>query len=52
MVGRYIDTIINVEKEPEHDQDVIIEEDVWVGVNVTMLKGVTINQDNFFQSEL
>lgn len=26
------------------DQDVIIEPDVWIGINVTILKGVTIGR--------
>ena len=30
------------EKLPENDQDVIIEDDVWIGANVTILKGVCI----------
>ena len=35
-------SISDNEKLPENDQDVIIENDVWVGANVTILKGVTI----------
>ena len=30
------------EKQPENDEEVIIEDDVWCGANVTILKGVTI----------
>ena len=30
------------EKLPENDQDVIICDDVWIGANVTVLKGVNI----------
>ena len=30
------------EKLPENDAPVIIEDDVWCGANVTILKGVTI----------
>ena len=42
VIGAYM---INVtEKLPENDIDVIIEEDVWVGCNVTILKGVTIGR--------
>ena len=29
---------------PENDQDVTIEDGVWVGCNVTILKGVTIGR--------
>lgn len=32
------------EKEPENDASVIIEDDVWIGANVTILKGVTIGR--------
>lgn len=32
------------EKLPENDADVIIEEDVWAGANVVILKGVTIGR--------
>ena len=31
------------EKLPENDQDVVIEDDVWIGANATILKGVTIH---------
>lgn len=40
-------TMISVgdsEKLPENDQDVVIEDDVWIGANVTILKGVTIHK--------
>ncbi len=30
------------EKLPENDQDVVIEEDVWIGANSIILKGVTV----------
>ena len=39
-------TMISVrddEKLPENDQDVVIENDVWIGATVTILKGVTIH---------
>lgn len=44
IVGRFLDTITDEEKIPENDKDVIIEEDVWCGANVTILKGVTIGR--------
>lgn len=44
MVGRFLDTIHDEDKIPENDKDVIIEEDVWCGANVTILKGVTIGR--------
>ena len=33
-----------VEKEPENDLDVVIEDDVWIGMGVIILKGVTIGK--------
>lgn len=32
------------EKLPENDKDIIIENDVWVGANVIILKGVTVGR--------
>lgn len=44
MVGRFIDTIKDEEKEAWYDSDVEIESDVWIGCNVTILKGVKIGR--------
>lgn len=44
VAGRFIYDIGEGEKNPEDDADVIIEDDVWVGCNVTILKGVTIGR--------
>jgi len=44
IVGKYMYNVKENEKLPENDQDVIIEDDVWVGCNVTILKGVTIGR--------
>lgn len=42
MIGRYM---IDVEEKlPENDQPVVIEDDVWVGTGVILLKGVTIGR--------
>lgn len=40
--GRYIDSIKDDEKLPQNDADVIFEGDNWIGMNTTILKGVTI----------
>lgn len=40
--GRFIDTIKDEEKLPENDADVVFEGDNWIGMNSTILKGVTI----------
>ncbi len=44
IIGKPMILVTNEEKLPEHDQDVIIEDDVWIGSNVTILKGVTIGK--------
>lgn len=45
-VGKYMADVTDEEKDEEkdeeNDQDVIIEKDVWIGANVTILKGVTV----------
>ena len=41
--GRTMYSIGDDEKLPENDMDVVIENDVWIGANVTILKGVTIH---------
>lgn len=44
VVGKFLDQIKDSDKIPENDQDVVIEEDVWCGANVIILKGVTIGR--------
>lgn len=44
IVGKYLYEYTNLDKRAEDDQDVIIEDDVWVGTNVTILKGTTIGR--------
>ena len=41
-VGKYMADVTDEEKDDENDQHVIIEKDVWIGANVTILKGVTV----------
>lgn len=41
---KYMDEVKVEEKLSTNDQPVIIEEDVWCGANVTILKGVTIGK--------
>lgn len=50
IVGRTMISITDAEKLPENDQDVIIESDVWIGANVTILKGVTIGEGSVVAS--
>lgn len=47
--GQFLDEVTDADKDKydtkhECDQDVIIEEDVWCGANVTILKGVRIGR--------
>ena len=42
IVGRYIIDVTDEDKLAEQDAPVTIEDDVWTGANVTILKGVTI----------
>jgi len=42
IIGKYIIDVTNAEKLSEQDAPVVIEDDVWCGANVTILKGVTI----------
>lgn len=42
VIGHYI--LDNMDKRPENDAPVTIEDDVWCGANVVILKGVTIGR--------
>ncbi len=42
VVGKNI--VDSHEKLPENDKEIIIEDDIWVGANVTILMGVTIGR--------
>ena len=42
VLGKFI--FDSLKKSPENDKEVIIEDDVWVGANVTILMGVTIGR--------
>lgn len=44
IVGKYVDMIGDDDKLPENDADVVFEGDSWVGMNSTILKGVTIGR--------
>ena len=43
-LGRTINSINDEEKPPCCDQDVVIDNDSWIGCNVTILKGVHIHE--------
>lgn len=42
MVGKYMADVTDQEKRPEDDATVTIGDDVWIGANATVLKGVTV----------
>lgn len=44
LTGRFLIDITDEEKLPENDAPVVIEDDVWCGANVTILKGMTIGR--------
>ena len=44
VIGKYMSQITDADKRPEDDRDVIIEDDVWIGANATILMGVTIGR--------
>ena len=44
IVGRFYRTITEQEKTQGLDKDVVVESDVWIGRNVTLLCGVTIGR--------
>ena len=55
LVGKYIIDVTAAEKvmpdgSNPYDKPVIIEDDVWVGANVTILKGVTIGRGSVIGS--
>ena len=43
-LGRFFLTVTDEEKSDESDKDVIVEEDCWIGINVTLLSGVTVRR--------
>ncbi len=44
ILGKYMKEINESEKLPENDLDIIIQDDVWIGANTIILKGVTIGE--------
>lgn len=42
VIGKYMYDVH--EKRPEDDQDILIDDDVWVGANATILKGVHLHR--------
>ena len=44
VVGKFMSDLTNADKKTSNDLPVVIEDDVWCGANVTILKGVTIGR--------
>lgn len=44
VIGIYMKSLTDNDKLPENDQNVIIEDDVWIGANVSIYKGVHIGK--------
>ena len=44
VVGKYMKSLTEADKLPENDQDVVIEDDVWIGAGVSIYKGVRIGR--------
>ena len=44
LVGKFVTDITEETKPGGYDQDVIIEKDVWIGANVTILAGVHVGR--------
>ena len=44
IVGKFVTDITEANKPLGYDKDVVVEEDVWIGCNVTLLSGVTIGR--------
>lgn len=43
-IGTFVGDITEANKPEGYDQDVVVEEDVWIGSNVTLLSGVMIGR--------
>lgn len=44
LVGYFCSSITEVDKPKGYDEDVVVESDVWIGCNVTLLSGVHIGR--------
>ena len=44
IVGMFVTDITEANKPLGYDKDVIVEEDVWIGCNVTLLSGIVIGR--------
>ena len=50
IIGEYMRNVSEKDKLPENDAPVTIEEDVWIGSNVVIMKGVTIGRGSIIHA--
>ena len=50
VIGEYMRNITPEMKLPQNDKPIIIEDDVWIGSNVTIMKGVTIGRGSIIHA--
>ena len=50
IIGEYMRNIGPADKLPENDLPVVIEDDVWIGSNVIIMKGVTIGRGSIIHA--
>ena len=43
-MGKFVTDITEANKPKGYDKDVVVEQDCWIGSNVTLLSGVTIGR--------
>ena len=44
LVGKFVTEITEENKPKGFDEDVVVEKDVWLGCNVTLLSGITVGR--------
>ncbi|MBS1572888.1 MAG: hypothetical protein JST62_10870, partial [Bacteroidetes bacterium] len=44
IIGKFVTDINESNKPKGYDKDVVVERDVWIGCNVTLLAGVTVGR--------
>ncbi len=44
IIGKFVTDINEINKPKGYDKDVVVERDVWIGCNVTLLAGVTVGR--------
>lgn len=50
IIGEYMRNVTAEQKLPQNDKPIVIEDDVWIGSNVTILKGVRIGRGSIIHA--